>query len=190
MVTPSNRWCCCVCWPKHVEGYAVYSTINFHILNAHDGLVSHYESSMHGHESFKNEGIVFLENVGGRLPSKVKACLRGTKSLTTQLWTFQDPPNRIELQRPKLSIILCREQPGIILLKQLLHGNVPSQSTPHVSKADLENPCNFFCLFSKYRTENLWLLIQNKPSPPVIIWNIIIDNHLMLCHTNNCFSID
>jgi hypothetical protein len=73
------------------------------------GRISHKESSVHGQESFKNEGTVFLENVEGRLHSKAKSCLRGTKPLTSQLWKFQDLPNRIELQRPKPSIILCRE---------------------------------------------------------------------------------
>jgi hypothetical protein len=42
------------------------------------GRISHNESSVHGHESFKNKGNVFLENVGGRLTSKAKSCLRGT----------------------------------------------------------------------------------------------------------------
>ena len=38
---------------RNTCGHAVYTTINSHIVYAHVGLVSHNESSVDGHESFK-----------------------------------------------------------------------------------------------------------------------------------------
>jgi hypothetical protein len=40
-------------WPKLVGGYAVCTTINLHFVYAFVCLVSHIESSVHGHESLK-----------------------------------------------------------------------------------------------------------------------------------------
>jgi hypothetical protein len=58
MVTPSKRkwWCCCVCWPKHVEGYADYNTI-FSLV----GRISHNESSAHVHELLKMRALDFSQ---------------------------------------------------------------------------------------------------------------------------------
>jgi hypothetical protein len=40
-------------WPKHVAGYAVCITINFHICMYTCGRISNNESSAHGHESLQ-----------------------------------------------------------------------------------------------------------------------------------------
>jgi hypothetical protein len=39
--------------PKHVQGYAVYTTQIYIFIYAFVGFVSHNESPVHGHESFK-----------------------------------------------------------------------------------------------------------------------------------------
>jgi len=40
-------------WPKHVEGYAFYNTINLKFLYALFGIVSQNGSSLQGHEIIK-----------------------------------------------------------------------------------------------------------------------------------------
>ena len=43
-------------WPKHVAGHTVYTTVNLHIcIYALVDFISHNESSVHRHASFKNE---------------------------------------------------------------------------------------------------------------------------------------
>ena len=51
-------------WPKHIEGYTVYSTINLHIcIYAVVGCIYHNESSVHDRESFNIQYVLLTAGV-------------------------------------------------------------------------------------------------------------------------------